>query len=130
MNVDGKDIGFRQLVELSNSIELIETMEGATRDVELRPAKVGRPTVTLQRRIAADMTLANWLQAVAKAATPVPKTCELKMLNTESKVVARFVLEDTWPTKLEVQHVTDPVTGTIVVETLTLTAQTLQRVTP
>jgi phage tail-like protein len=57
------------------------------------------------------------------------KSCSLVMYDTQGQPVARYHLEGAWPSKLEVGSVTEG-SAEVVVETVTLTCDRVQRVAP
>ena len=68
-----------------------------------RPGRPKYSEVVLKRGLTQDDTLYKWFDEVVKAATKTPyKTGSIVIFGRDAKEVARFNLENCWPSKLSV----------------------------
>ncbi len=68
-----------------------------------RPGKPKYGEVVLKRGFTSSKVLYNWFDEVVEAAKPTPyKTASIVIFGRDAKEVARFNLEECWPSKLSV----------------------------
>ena len=92
------------------------------------PGKRTPPTVTLRRGLTADLQVATWHDSVVNArAGDAKRNATLEMYDASGKPVARYHLENAWPSKVEVSAL-QAGSGEVLMETVTLACDRLQRV--
>lgn len=85
-----------------------------------RPGKPKYSEVVLKRGFTSNKVLYDWFDEVVKSATAVPyKTASIVVFDREATEVARFNLEECWPSKLSI---TDLQSGSdeVMVEEITI----------
>jgi phage tail-like protein len=131
--IDGVEHGvFSELVKLVSEVEPVELVESTDKEVVVTklPGKSRPAMVTVRRLMTKDMRLAHWHEAVVTGELVAAiKSCELVVYNAEGKPVARFLLRNAWPARIEAESVT--VDGTKrLYETVTLACDRMTRVGP
>ncbi len=117
-------------VEIASFAEVVGiTTEADTAGLLLKklPGKRKPPTVTLRRALTTDTQLAAWHEAAVVDPAAARKRATLVMFNTRGEPVARYHLENAWPSKLEIAS-PEPGSGGALNETVTLSCQRIQRV--
>jgi phage tail-like protein len=128
LTLDGVVIAsFSHLVSLSWGID--------PRDLELTSAGVmlpghrTPPTVVLKRGMTRNLQLQEWLEAALLGDPSARKSCSLVMYNTHGTPVARYHLENAWPAKIEIGAMKVGASK-VLMETVTLTCERIERVAP
>jgi phage tail-like protein len=86
---------------LTTGIEPVDLELSADGSIEL-PGKRTPPTVVLKRGKNNSMELQQWLEMALQGDPAARKSCSLVMYNTSSDPVARYYLEQAWPSKIEI----------------------------
>jgi phage tail-like protein len=132
LSVDGVELGsFSQLSGIATEVQAPEFVgSGDTSTINKQlPGKAKPPSITLKRSATQSSALWAW-HAEARAGAPgARKSAALTMFNPEGKAVARFVLENAWPAKLEIAGLKAGATETLI-EKVTLSAESVRRVAP
>ncbi len=133
ITIDGYEIAsFAELSGIVSEIEPADSWETSGDQVQLNklPGKFKAPTVTLKRGLNGSLELWAWHEAVRQGAMATARrSCSLTMYNSEGKPVAKFWLEKAWPSKMELAGLKAGASEALV-ETVTLTAENIQRITP
>jgi phage tail-like protein len=133
LTIDGVEIAaFNQLTGITAEVDISEYFETSERGVAVNklPGKLKPPTITLQRGLTSSMELWAWHEAVRSGQMAAArKSASLTMFNAEGKPVAKYWLENAWPSKLEVGALKAGSSDALM-ETVTLTAENIQRVAP
>jgi phage tail-like protein len=128
LTVDGVDLAsFSELVGITSEADPDSITAMVMKKL---PGKRKAPTVTLTRGLSSDLQISAWHESVIDGQLAAArKSCSLVMYDTQGQPVARYHLEGAWPSKLEVGSVTEG-SAEVVVETVTLTCDRVQRVAP
>jgi len=133
LTIDGVEIGqFSELAGISSEVEPVELVEstGETLLLKKLPGKRKPPTVTLKRGKNKDLGVFAWHQSVVEGQLAAArKSCTLTMYATDGTPVARYHLESAWPSKVEISGLKAGASE-VLYETVTLTCDDIQRVTP
>ena len=129
LEVDG--VRVTMLTEVSGlglEREVIEVREGGDPDATTRrlPGRLKPGEVTLTRGLTTDRTFEQWMRDPVPVGQP-RRTVSLALFDIEGRAVARYHLENAWPSKLEVTGLRAGGTE-IAVESLTLVHEGLERV--
>jgi phage tail-like protein len=131
--IDGYQIAsFSELVGITTEVEPVELMESTDKAVMLKklPGKTKPATLTLKRGKNQSMELWLWHEAVLMGdILAARKSCSLVMYATDSTPVARYYLEQAWPSKLEIGALKAGASE-VLMETVTLVCEHIQRVAP
>ena len=120
--VDGIEIGaFNEIGGITSSIKAPRADGQAA---QLEPLRV-----ELKRSASGDLAMSNWHYQTMTRVTNFKKNVTLIFYNTEGSPVARFWLNNAWPSKY---HLSALKAGSseIIYETVTLTASSFHRVSP
>jgi phage tail-like protein len=135
LTVDGAEIAtFSELVSLEQRNDPVEVLAetGPLREPQRTPV-IGRPvppTVTLRRGVDSNTELWTWHETVRQGdLAAARRSASLTMFAATGKPVVKFRLENAWPSKLEVGALKAGAASTLI-ETVTLTCESLQRVAP
>ena len=82
------------------------------------------PCVVLKRRLTPGLEIAAWHELSIRDLATARRSCTLTMLGAKGDAVARYLLSEAWPSKLEI----GTLDSGILTETVTLTCRLLQRV--
>ncbi|MFD9702941.1 phage tail protein [Lentzea sp. NPDC059081] len=133
ITIDGYEIAqFSELSGITTEVEPVDYLASTDREVTFKklPGKAKPPTIVLKRGKTAGMELWAWHQAVLMGdVLAARKSCSLVMYSTDGKPVARYYLEHAWPAKLEVGALKAGASE-VLMETVTLVCEHLQRVSP
>ena len=123
LTIDGVEIAsFSELQGISSSVELIPSDDGQL----LGPRKA--LVVVLKRPLNRDISIASWHELVILGdVAAARKSCSLIMYDAEGKPVARYYLQNAWPSKLEVGSLKAGASE-VLMETVTMTCEFIQRV--
>ena len=126
--VDGHDIAsFAELQGITSGYD-IDFIESDGRKLAV-PGKRPPPTVTLKRGMTSDLELAAWHELAMSDWSAARKNASLVMYDATGTPVARYHLENAWPAKLEIGSLRVG-SSSVVMETVTLVCDRLQRVSP
>jgi len=124
-------------VALSPDIELVSGIAPADLELVIRageaqvklPARRTPPTVTLKRAMTSSLELVAWHELAQLDNAAARRSAVLIAYNATGTPVARWNLTNAWPTKLQL---TTEGTGTtqVLMETVTLVSERIQRVAP
>ena len=133
LTIDGFEIAsFTELVGIASDIEPSEYWESKGDSVQVKklPGKAKPPTVTLKRGMNGSLELWAWHEAVRTGSmSAARKSCSLTMFNAEGQPVARYWLEKAWPSSMDLAGLKVGASEALV-ETVTLTADYIQRIAP
>jgi len=133
ISIDGASIGaFSELAGIASGIDA-EDVDYVNRDgtvtVKL-PDKRDPPTVTLKRGMTRSLEMSAWHELVVLGdVAAARKNVTLTMFNAAGEPVARYHLENAWPAKLEIGGLKAGASS-VLIETVTLACDHLQRVSP
>lgn len=112
--IDGHEVGvFTQLVSVAASVD------------PNGKASTKKATVVLRRPLTRNLEMAAWHELAAQGAASAKKNVALAGRSTDGTVVMRFNLTKAFPIKVEV---TGSATSSVLMETVTLTCDSLVRV--
>jgi phage tail-like protein len=127
ITIDGVEIGqFSDLVAISSTVEPAEVESG---ELSRPAARKIPPTVTLRRGHTKDMGIFTWHEAVLGGVPKAKKSASLTMYSADGKPVAKYFLESAWPSEVSITGLKSEA-GEVLQETVTLTCDRLQRVSP
>lgn len=123
ITIDGVEIAsFSELQGISSSVDLIPSEDGQL---------LGRnkaAAVVLQRPLNRDNSIAAWHELVILGdVAAARKSCSLVMYDADNKPVARYYLQNAWPSKVDIGSLKAG-TSEVLMETVTLTCEFIQRV--
>ena len=125
---DGHEIAaFAELQGITSEYD-IDFIESDGRRLAV-PGKRPPPTVTLKRGMTSDLELAAWHELAMSDWSSARKNASLVMYDATGTPVARYHLENAWPAKLEIGSLRVG-SSSVVMETVTLVCDRLQRVSP
>ena len=121
LTIDGHTIAtFSELAGISSAVA---PTAGST-----FPGARTPPTVTLKRGMTRNIEMAAWHELVILGdVAAARKSCSLIAYNARGEAVARYHLTDAWPSKVEVGALKAG-SSDVLMETITLTAEFIQRV--
>lgn len=124
LTIDGTEIAsFAELQGIASSVDLIPSDD----DPLLGRGK--SLTVVLRRPLNRDISMAAWHELVLLGdVAAARKSCSLVMFDAENRPVARYHLENAWPSKIEVGSLKAGTSGVVLMETVTMTCEFIQRV--
>jgi phage tail-like protein len=128
--IDGHEIGsFPELIGITTEVEPVDCLASADKGVvsEKLPGKTKPATLTLKRGKNSSMELWTWHEAVRSSHAGARKSCSLVIYNTDGKPVARYHLENAWPSKLEIGTLKVN-TSMVLTEIVTIVSERIQRV--
>jgi phage tail-like protein len=132
ITIDGYEIAsFSELAGITTEVELAEYVETPTAPaVSKLPGKVKPPTIVLKRGVNGSLEMWSWHEAVLRGnMSAARRSCSLTMYNAEGKPMARYYLEKAWPSKMELAGLKAGASEALM-ETVTLTCEHIQRVSP
>lgn len=131
LTIDGVEIAsFSELSGITSEVEVVEFLEGGNGTViRVVPGKPFPPTVTLKRGMTSSMELWAWHEAVRTGDPSARKTADLVMYDHQGSPVARYHMENAWPSKLEIGALKAGASE-VLLETVTIVCENLQRVAP
>jgi phage tail-like protein len=133
ITIDGQEIAtFNELSGIVAEVEILEYLEtdGGRVAVNKLLGKAKPPLITLKRGMTGSRELWEWHEAVRKGnVTAARRSCSLIMFNSEGKPVGKYWLENAWPSKIELAGLKAGA-GAVLMETVTLTCEYIQRVAP
>ena len=125
ITVDGVEIAvFGELVTIrSGSDDILELNAGRL----MLPRSRTLPIVVLRRGQTADMSMWAWHEAARVGSPGARKDATIVIYDVEGKPVARYYLENAWPSKIEVGALKAGASS-VLMETITMTCEFIQRV--
>lgn len=132
ITIDGTSVGaFTELDALVSEVDTTDFLSAIDKGVLKKlPGKRTPPTVTLKRGLDNSMEMWAWHEAVLLGdMASALKTCTLEMYDQNGNPVARYHLENAWPSKVEVGGLRAG-SSEVLMETVTLVCEHLQRVSP
>jgi phage tail-like protein len=127
LTIDGVEIA--SFSELGGITSEAEPDDLAGRVLKKLPGKRKPPTVTLTRGLTGDLQLFAWQQSVRDGQVGARKNADLVMFDAAGAPVARYHLQNAWPSVLSVTEVTSG-SNDILMETVTLACEKLDRLAP
>jgi len=119
--IDGAEVGSFAEATISTDVQSVDTTPTALKKL---PGKRTPPTLTLKRG-KSSTSLLRWASLPIGGAVESRKSGSLVMYNTDGAPVARYHLENAWPTKIEVVSL-DASKNEVSIETLELVADSVQ----
>jgi phage tail-like protein len=132
LTVDGQEIAsFSELERLSSGLDAVDLVTtGEKQPKTLLPAKRAPDSIVLTRGLTSSLELQAWHELVILGdIAAARKSCSLTMFNTKGDPVARYHLENAWPSKLLTRELKAGTTK-VLTETVTLVVDEIQRVAP
>jgi phage tail-like protein len=133
ITIDGYEIAsFSELQGITTSVEVVDFIESSDKEVIIKklPGKKNPPTLVLKRGKNNSMELWGWHEAVLTGnMAAARKSCSLVMYNVDGKPVARYHLEQAWPSKIEIGALKAGASE-VLMETVTMVCEHIQRVAP
>ena len=128
ITVDGVQVA--SFSELGKITSEAPSDDFAGRVLKKLPGKRTPPTVTLARGLTSDLGIFAWHQAVVEGQVAAArKNADLVMFSATGDAVAKYHMENAWPSKLVVEPSKSGSSG-VLVETVTFTCDRLVRVAP
>jgi phage tail-like protein len=129
--IDGYPIAaFSELAGITTEVKPVEHLESTDKELVLKklPGKREPATVELKRGKTADMALWAWHEAVLNGdILAARKSCSLVMYGPDGKPVARYHMENAWPSVVKVGAMKAG-DNQVLMETVTIVCEMLQRV--
>jgi phage tail-like protein len=131
--IDGVELGvFSELLGITAEVDQVDYYSAGDDDLHISKlgGKLKPPTIELKRAMTGGMELWAWREAALSGqAAGVKKNCALIMFDGTGKPVARYVLTNAWPSRLELLGLKagspEPP-----MEAVTLVADAIRRVAP
>jgi phage tail-like protein len=121
---------FSELAGISSSLDVVDFLEsGGDKGTILKklPGKRNPPTVTLRRGMTKNVEMDAWHQLAVEGNVPLARrTCTLTMFNTGGDPVAKYTLEDAWPSRVEIGALKAGATE-VLIETVTIVCEHIRR---
>jgi phage tail-like protein len=133
LTIDGVPIAaFSELEGISSGVDSVEliTTSGDRNVKTLLPNKRAPDSVVLSRGLTSSMELQAWHDLVLDGdVAAARKNASLVMYSTDGSPVARYYLENAWPSKLETGGVKAG-SSTLITEKVTIVCDRIRRVAP
>jgi phage tail-like protein len=133
VTIDGYEIAaFSELQGITTQVDVVDFLESTDKDVLLKklPGKRLPPTVVLKRGKNNSMELWTWHESVLMGdMAAARKSCSLVMYNTDGRPVARYHMENAWPSKIEIGGLRAGASE-VLMESVTIVCEHIQRVSP
>jgi phage tail-like protein len=131
ITIDGYEIAaFSELQGITTEVKPVEHLESTDKELVLKklPGKREPATVKLKRGKTSDMALWAWHEAVLQGdILAARKSASLVMYGADGKPVARYHMENAWPSVVEIGSLKAGAND-VLMETVTIVCETLQRV--
>jgi phage tail-like protein len=131
ITIDGYEIAaFSELKGITTEVKPVEHLESTDKELVLKklPGKREPATVELSRGKTSDMALWAWHEAVLQGdILAARKSASLVMYGADGKPVARYHMENAWPSVVKVGALKAGAND-VLMETVTIVCETLQRV--
>jgi phage tail-like protein len=125
LTIDGIEIA--QFAELSSIKSEIAPDDLAGLLLKKLPGKRTPPTITLRHGLTDDVQMWAWHESARQAHGEARKNASLTMYDTAGNPVARYHLENAWPSTIEI-GARKAGANEVLYETVTLTCEDIQRV--
>ena len=130
IEIDGVQIAsFSELESLVSEIDTTDFLTATGAAAKKLPGKRQPPTLTLKRSQGSLMEIWAWHEAVLSGDASALKNCSLVMYSVDGSPVARYALEQAFPSKIEIDGLTTGAAETLM-ETVTMVCEHIQRVSP
>jgi phage tail-like protein len=133
LSIDGRELAsFSELAGITSEVAPTAYMTSADKATILKKLPGARkpPTVVLKRGMTGGMELFAWHEAARLGdIAAARKNCTLTIYDSAGEPVAKYVLLNAWPFKLEIGGLKAG-SSEVLFETLYLTAERVQRVSP
>jgi phage tail-like protein len=131
ITIDGYEIAaFSALKGITTEVKPVEHMESTDKELILKkvPGKPDPATIELERAKTSDMALWAWHEAVLQGdIIAARKSCSLVMYGSDGKPVARYHMENAWPSIVKIGALKAGAND-VLMETVTIVCEHLQRV--
>jgi phage tail-like protein len=130
ITADGQEIAsFSELTGITTEIETVDMISSGGNQQILKklPGKRTPPTVTLKRGMTRGLEVQAWHDAALTDAPTARKNATLVMFDVAGQPVARYHLEQAWPSKIEINGLKAGASE-VLMETVTIVCDHLQRV--
>jgi phage tail-like protein len=128
LTIDGVEIAQFFDIAIQSEVEPVQFIDGNDNTFQVLPGKRIVPIVTLTRGKNSDLGVFAWHQSVVEG-LGFRKDCTITMFGTTGEALAKYHLENAWPSKIEISAAETGPKGSLT-ETVTLTCDNLQRVAP
>jgi phage tail-like protein len=121
---------FSELAGISSSVDVVDYVAGGGNEVLLLNRFVtarGPISLRLVRQRSNDPRISTWHRE-ARANPTTRKKCTLAVYGERGQTIARYHLEDAWPSKIEPGGFTSSDRGTMSSEKVTITFEHIERV--
>jgi phage tail-like protein len=133
ITIDGYEIAaFSELQGITTQVDVVDFRQSTDKEVVISKTVGNKqpPTIVLKRGKNDSMELWSWHEAVLSGdMAAARKSCSLVMYNTDGKPVARYHLENAWPSKIEVGGLKAGASE-VLTESATIVCEHIQRVAP
>ena len=133
ITIDGYEIAsFAELAGIITEVNPVDVLESSDKEVVFKklPGTTMPPTIILKRGMNPSMELWAWHEAVMNGdILAARKSASLTMYSSEGKPVARYWMENAWPTKIEIGALKAG-GSEVLMETVTIVCERLQRLAP
>jgi phage tail-like protein len=127
VTINGEPVrGFVELTGIRTEIEVVPLYDASDPNPKLTIGRRKPGSIVLKRGVAADTSLWDWYSNVINGASD-KRTIQVTVYNRRNKPVARYHLENAWPSTYEVSAFTAE-SGRAALETVTMTCEFIQRV--
>jgi phage tail-like protein len=114
LSIDDREIAsFTKLVELKTAVEPVTAS--------------GPNSVTLSRTLSSNKEMSDWQELVLQTGSAGFRNCSLVMYDSVGKPVARYHLENAWPSKIEIGSLKAG-SSEVLLESVTIVVEHIQRV--
>lgn len=131
--IDGVEIAqFSELSGITTEVEPVDFLESSDKEIIFKklPGRRKPPHLVLKRGKNTSIELWSWHEAVLTGdIAQARKSCSLVMYGFNGQAVARYHLENAWPSKLEVGALKAGASE-VLMETVTIVCENIQRVSP
>jgi phage tail-like protein len=132
--VNGQEIAaFSELSGITAEVEAVDYWQTGSNGPAVTKPQAGKlkpPTIVLRRAMGGGMELWAWHEAVRSGqAAAARRSCSLIMFANTGRPVAKYFLTNAWPAKIELTGLKAGAND-VLMETITLTAEAIQRVAP
>jgi phage tail-like protein len=133
LTIDGTEIAsFSELAGITSEVAPTVYMTSTDKATIFKKLPGARkpPTLVLKRGMTGGLELYAWHQAALVGdVNAARRTCTLTMYNSAGEAVAKYVLVNAWPFKLEIGGLKAGASE-VLSETVSVTAERIQRISP
>lgn len=131
ISIDGYQIAsFSELAGISSQVETVDYMPSGSHEtmvLDRFAARRSKIAIKLVRPRSTDPRISAWHLAATRNQPGSRKLCALRVYDAYGKPVARYHLEQAWPSKIDI-GVLSARTSPVQSETVTMTCEFIQRV--